>query len=145
MLTVRRATFVYLRVISSWWGGRRGDCGRDEQQLAALTSVLLPRWSSSQPSLHDSGQDSGCALIFVFLRDLCVNTTEPSSSVNSSFVLVGMDQSQVPPLLRPPTVPSDATFPFNILAPTSPIEYRLYLSSVGTLLVPNYPCLSLSA
>ena len=57
MLTVRRATFVYL--ISGWWGGRRGDCGRDEWQLAALTSVL-PRWSSSHPSLHGSG----CALVF---------------------------------------------------------------------------------
>ncbi len=67
---------------------------------------------------------------------------EFNSPVDSSFVLVGTDQSQVLPLSRPPTVISDTTFPSSISTPTSPIDSNV--SSVGTLEVPIRPCSSLS-
>jgi hypothetical protein len=56
---------------------------------------------------------------------------EFTSPVDSSFVLVGTDQSQVLPLSRPPTVTSDTTFPSSISTPTSPIDSNV--SSLGTL------------
>ena len=63
--------------------------------------------------------------------------SEFSSSVDSSFVLVGTDQSQVFPPFRPPTVTSDATLPSSISTLTSPIDSNM--SSVGALEVPNAP------
>jgi hypothetical protein len=66
---------------------------------------------------------------------------EFNSPVDSSFVFVGTDQSQVLPLSRPPTVTSDTTFPSSISTPTSPIDSNV--SSVGTLEVPNHSFLPL--
>ena len=74
------SNFVYL--ISSRWAGMRGHCDKDELPLAGLTSVLSTRWSLS--TCHSLP----CTAPGV--RDLGVNTTVPSSSVDSSFVLVGM-------------------------------------------------------
>lgn len=62
---------------------------------------------------------------------------EFTSPVDSSFVLVGTDQSQVLPLSRPPTVTSDTTFPSSISTPTSPIDSNV--SSVGTLEPVHHP------
>ena len=57
--------------------------------------------------------------------------SESNSSIDSSFIFVGAEQSQVLPPSRPPTVTSDATFPSSISTPTSPIDSNS--SSVGTL------------
>jgi hypothetical protein len=63
---------------------------------------------------------------------------EPSSTIDSSFVLIGAaEQSQVLPPSRPSTVTSDATFPSSISTPTSPIDSNV--SSVGTLEVFGHP------
>ncbi|KAH8977678.1 glycoside hydrolase superfamily [Lactarius akahatsu] len=59
-----------------------------------------------------------------------------SLSIDSSFVLVGTEQSQVLPS-RPPTATSDGTFPSSISTPTSPIDSNA--SSVGTLEPVNHP------
>ncbi|KAH9985691.1 glycoside hydrolase family 5 protein [Russula vinacea] len=80
-----------------------------------------------------------CALVLSSARrshsDL-YTMSEFSSSVDSSFVLVGTDQSQVFPPFRPPTVTSDATFPSSISTPTSPIDSN---ASVGTLEPVHHP------
>ncbi len=90
-----------------------------------------------------SCQESECALVFVLCTRVHLTTmAEFNSPVDSSFVLVGTDQSQVLPLSRPPTVISDTTFPSSISTPTSPIDSNV--SSVGTLEVPIRPCSSLS-
>ena len=62
--------------------------------------------------------------------------TESNSSIDSSFIFVGTEQSQVLPPSRPPTVTSDATFPSSISTPTSPIDSNA--SCVGTLEVRNH-------
>ena len=66
---------------------------------------------------------------------------ESSSSIDSSFVLIGTEQSQVLPPSRPPTVTSDATFPSSISTPTSPLDSNV--SFVGTLEVVNHSSLSI--
>jgi hypothetical protein len=63
--------------------------------------------------------------------------SESNSSIDSSFIFVGTEQSQVLPPSRPPTVTSDATFPSSISTPTSPIDSNS--SSVGTLEPINHP------
>ncbi|KAN0133059.1 glycoside hydrolase [Lactarius tabidus] len=60
-----------------------------------------------------------------------------NSSIDSSFIFVGTEQSQLLPPSRPPTVTSDATFPSSISTPTSPIDSNS--SSVGTLEPINHP------
>lgn len=57
--------------------------------------------------------------------------TESSSFIDSSFVLIGTEQSQTLPPSRPPTVTSDTTFPSSISTPTSPIDSNV--SFVGNL------------
>jgi hypothetical protein len=59
-----------------------------------------------------------------------------NSSIDSSFIFVGTEQSQLLPPSRPPTVTSDATFPSSISTPTSPIDSNS--SSVGTLEVRHH-------
>ena len=87
------------------------------------------RGRSSRASLSEPVRACLCPLI-------CTTMAEFNSPVDSSFVLVGTDQSQVLPLSRPPTVTSDTTFPSSISTPTSPIDSNV--SSVGTLEVPNH-------
>ena len=65
---------------------------------------------------------------FVYLH---CTMTESNSSIDSSFIFVGAEQSQVLPPSRPLTVTSNATFPSSISTPTSPIDSNS--SSVGTL------------
>ncbi|KAH9988245.1 glycoside hydrolase superfamily [Russula compacta] len=60
-----------------------------------------------------------------------------SSSFDSSFVLIGTEQSQVLPPSRPPTVTSDVTFPSSISTPTSPMDSNM--SSVDTLEPAQHP------
>jgi len=85
---------------------------------------------------HASDSESGC---------LSVSTlnimAESSSSIDSSFVLIGTEQSQVLPPSRPPTVTSDTTFPSSISTPTSPLDSNV--SFVGTLEVVNHSSLSI--
>ncbi|KAI0260076.1 cytoplasmic protein [Gloeopeniophorella convolvens] len=47
---------------------------------------------------------------------------EPHSPLDSSFILVGSEQSQVLPPSRPLTATSEATFPSSISTPTSPLD-----------------------
>ena len=63
------------------------------------------------------------------------NMAESNSFIDSSFVLIGTDQSQALPPSRPPTVTSDTTFPSSISTPTSPLDSNV--SFVGTLEVVN--------
>ena len=65
---------------------------------------------------------------FVYLH---CTMTESNSSIDSSFIFVGAEQSQVMPPSRPPTVTSDATFSSSMSTPTSPIDSNS--SSGGTL------------
>jgi len=62
--------------------------------------------------------------------------TESSSFIDSSFVLIGTEQSQALQPSRPPTVTSDTTFPSSISTPTSPIDSNV--SCVGNLEVLNH-------
>lgn len=62
--------------------------------------------------------------------------TESSSFIDSSFVLIGTEQSQALPPSRPPTATSDTTFPSSISTPTSPIDSNV--SFVGNLEVSNH-------
>jgi hypothetical protein len=101
-----------------WLGHRLIHCSSRESTSARLFFVLV-----------------SVSLIDAHLRYL-TTMAESTSSIDSSFVLIGTEQSQ--PLLpsRPPTVTSDTTFPSSISTPTSPLDSNV--SFVGTLEVGHH-------